>query len=322
MKRTEASSRDLWSGISQRIGRYLDYALSGWRKGLITAFFAALTILIIAYAIVSNWELFKSQEWAFRPHWLFWAIVFLFLDMFLGAWVWHRLASQLASSHSARQNIKIWWYANLGRRVPGTVWYIAGRAALYDQIGISKLTITMLSGLELALIFVSGIVMTLITIPFWALPAEFVRGPNLALILLVTVPLTLVLIRPNVLVKIWRKLSGQSSIQVIRLRDTLTWLLLYLLVWLVGALVLFSVVNVFHTLPVTQLAAAIGMWSLASSLSLAGALTFTGLGIREVSLTFLLTILIPLPIALITSIAVRLLWLAAELVTAMFALRL
>lgn len=322
MKRTETTSRDLWSSVNQRFGRVLEYMLSGWRKQVVTVFFATLTVLVIAYVILSNWELFKSQQWVFHAPWLIWAISFLFLDMFLGAWAWHRLAAQMADSHSSRQNIRIWWYANLGRRVPGTVWYIAGRAALYDRIGVSKRTITMLSGLELALILVSGLVMTLLTLPFWALPAELFQGVNIVLIVLLVVPLCVMLVRPSVLLKIWGKLSRQSASRIIRLQDTLTWLALYLLVWLMGALVLFCVVNVFHPLPVTQLPPIVGMWSLASSLSLAGALTFTGLGIREVSLTFLLAILIPLPIALITSIVVRLLWLAAELITAMISLRL
>lgn len=95
-----------------------------------------------------------------------------------------------------------------------------------------------------------------------------------------------------------------------------------MLVWVLGGVVMFSTINFFQPLPISYLLATIGMWALASSISLAGAITFTSIGVREVSLTLLLTQLMPLPVAIITIIVIRLLWLAGELITAVTSLKL
>lgn len=292
-----------------------------WRR-VVTGLFLGLTAVVIFTVLYSNRELLRTYEWHIQPYWLLVATVVMCGSMFLGGWAWHLVAKRMAGVGNGRLNLKIWWYANLAKRIPGVVWYIASRAILYEQAGISKRTTSLLSGLELALIFVSGIITTLLTLPFWVLPAEITQNLSRAWFLLILLPLSLLLIQPRVLEKIWQKLSHESTIQPLRWGDTLYWLGVYMLIWALGGVVMFSTINFFQTLPATQLLATIGMWALASSVSLAGAITFTSIGVREVSLTLLLTQLMPLPVAIITIIAIRLLWLAGELITAVISLKL
>ena len=292
-----------------------------WRR-VVTGLFLGLTAVVIFTVLYSNRELLRTYEWHIQPYWLLVATVVMCGSMFLGGWAWHLVAKRMAGVGNGRLNLKIWWYANLAKRIPGVVWYIASRAILYEQAGISKRTTSLLSGLELALIFVSGIITTLLTLPFWVLPTEITQNLSRAWFLLILLPLSLLLIQPHVLEKIWQKLSRESNIQPLRWGDTLYWLGVYMLIWALGGVVMFSTINFFQTLPATQLLATIGMWALASSVSLAGAITFTSIGVREVSLTLLLTQLMPLPVAIITIIAIRLLWLAGELITAVISLKL
>lgn len=85
---------------------------------------------------------------------------------------------------------------------------------------------------------------------------------------------------------------------------------------------LFSVINLFYPLSVTSLIIVIGIWALAGSVSLVGALTISGIGLREVSLILLLTQLVPAPVNLVTAIAIRLLWLTGELLSSLISLKL
>ncbi|MEZ4510984.1 MAG: hypothetical protein R3C62_03840 [Chloroflexota bacterium] len=292
-----------------------------WRR-VVTGVFLGLTAVVILTVLYGNRELLRTYEWHIQPYWLLIATLVMFGSMFLGGWAWHLVAKRMAGVENGRLNLKIWWYANLAKRIPGVVWYIASRAILYEQAGVSKRTTSLLSGLELALIFVSGIITTLLTLPFWILPTEITENLGRAWFLLILLPLSFLLIQPRILEKIWQKLSHETNTHPLRWRDTLYWLGFYVIIWVLGGVVMFSTINFFQTLPATQLLATIGMWALASSVSLAGAITFTSIGVREVSLTLLLTQLMPLPVAIITIIAIRLLWLAGELITAVISLKL
>jgi hypothetical protein len=250
----------------------------------------------------------------------------MLVSMYMGAWAWHRLVADVAKVTDRRLNIKIWWYANLAKRLPGVVWYIASRAILYEQAGVAKRTVTLLSGLEIALMFVSGLITTLLTLPFWVLPDEISQNLGYAWFMLVLIPLSLLLIHPRVLEKILAKLSSEKgatpSSLILNWHHTLIWLVMYMVIWVAGGLILFSTINFFQTLSPQLLVPVVGMWSLANSVSLAGAITVTNIGVREVSLALLLTQIMPLPVAIITIIAIRLILLAGGLITAVISLKL
>lgn len=276
----------------------------------------------MAAVVIANWDTLKNYHWQLQPIWLLYALLFMMVDLFLGAWGWHLLTARLANYDNHRKNIKIWWYANLGRRMPGTVWYIAGRAALYEQVGVRKLTVAVLSGLELALILLSGIVVTLFSLPFWGSAINITGEFSRLWILPILVPVCVLIIRPRSLEKIWGKLSGQKAAVQLGWRDTLTWFTYYCLVWIVGALVLFSIINSFQPLPLDRIIDVMGIWALVGTISLAGTLALAGLGLREISLSLLLTLMMPFPVALIISIVTRLFWLGGELISAFFSLKL
>jgi hypothetical protein len=303
-------------------GRAAQYLFTGRRQRVVTAVFLLLTVVVIVSLITSNWETLRDYEWQIRPSWLLYTVTFILVDMFLGAVVWHSLCIRFINYPHFLTNIKIWWYANLARRIPGTVWFIASRAILYERVGVAKLPVSLLSGLEMVLIFVSGIVTTLLTLPFWILPEEVTQNINLIWFLPLIVILCVILVHPRVLGKIWQLFSRQSPTERLYWRDTIIWLVLYVVIWSVGGFALFCLINVFQPLPSTAMIAAIGMWALAGTISLAGTLTITGLGFREVTLTLMLTQIVPLPVALVIVIVLRIMWLLGELIMAVISLKL
>lgn len=304
------------------INRIVPIFISGKARNLLGGFFFLLTIIVIGRVLYTNWATFREHSWEIRPIWFLYTAVFFFLDLLLATWVWHLFISRLTGFNNFRKNAKICWSANLARRIPGPIWYIAGRAILYEQEGIRKTTTTLLSALELAFFLVSGILTTLLILPFWIFQDSEVYKPIQFWIFLAILPLGIALVHPRVLERLWQKVSREKLTHHLLWRNTITWLWIYVLTWIIGAFVLFSVINIIYPLPLSELISTIGIWAFAGSISLAGALTISVVGLREVSLTLLLIQIIPSPIALIVAIGIRLVWLAGELLSALIAIKL
>lgn len=296
--------------------------LSGWQGRLLTLFFLLLSAVVIAGVLLGNRDTILNYDWQIRPIWLLFILGFFLIDLLVATWAWHLLVARLAGYRNFRRSAKICWWANLARRIPTPVWYIAGRALMYEQVGVSKLTVSLLSTLELIFFFLSGLATTLLTLPFWAIPAEMQSALSSYWLLFPLLPLSALFVHPRLLERIWRRLRPDAALQPLAWRDTLPWLGYYVLTWVLGACVLFSVMNLLTPVPLAAMPAVVGIWSLAGSISLAGALTISVIGVREISLTLLLTLLLPAPIALIVAILIRIVWLLGEMLSALLSLRL
>lgn len=312
-------SRDYLAALLSRVSQKM---LSGWQGKLLTGFFLLISIIIIAGVLVNNWGTIQTFDWQIRPIWLLSVIIFFILDLFVATWAWHLLVARLANYRNFRHSAKICWWSNLARRIPTPVWYIAGRAVMYEQVGVSKITTSLLSTLELVFFFLSGLVTTLLTLPFWAIPSEFIGEGKQIWLLLLLLPLSLLFVHPRLLEVIWRRLRPDSHLQPLRWHDTITWLIYYIFTWVLGSLVLFSLMNLLHPVPFAKILVVIGIWSLSGSISLAGALTISIIGVREISLSLLLTVLLPAPIALIVAILIRVVWLVGEMFSALISFKL
>lgn len=329
--RPAGDQRSAWGrklrGLAGQLSRWGRYLMSGWRRPALTALFVVLSLVVIGRVIWGNWELLASYPWRLRPRYLLYALIFFGLDFFLALWAWHLLVARLANYRNFRQTIKIYLYANLARRIPGSVWYIASRALLYQAVGVSKTSTSLLSGLELAFFILSGVATTLLSLPFWQastrdqsqLGSFLTHEPLLAALL---IPLALLLVHPRVLGWLWRKVSPENPAMTLSWHDTAVWMGVYILTWVLGGAVLFSVINLFYILPLSQLGMIIGIWSLAGAVSLAGFVTISIFGLREISLVLLLTLVLPGPVALVIAVAIRLIWLSGELITSLLSLKL
>jgi hypothetical protein len=305
-----------------RLKELLTYMTSGWRRRLMMAFLVLLSLAVIARIFADNWELLLEYDWQFRPEWLTSVLFFFLIDFFLGLYAWHLLVSRLAHFNNLRLNIKLVLQSNLARRLPGSVWYVASRAVLYQDEGISKTTTSLLSAFELAMYIVSGMVVTLMTLPVWLGRSGLDQELRQIWLLAFFLPVSLVLVHPRISKWIWSRLNHRQPTLPLRWRDTILWLLLFIGTWVLGGAVLFSIINVFQPMPISEYIAITGMWAAAGTISLIGFVTISFFSLREVSLVFLLSQLVPVPIALIIAVVVRLLLLSGELLASLLAFRL
>ena len=316
--RNTPQERRQW--VVQQMQQGWRYLRSGWRPQAIAAAFFLLTAVIIGSILLANRSTFAEYRRQMRPVWLLYALALVVAIFVLSAGVWHLLVARLAGYNSWRRNLKNWGYAGLAKRLPGPVWYIGSRALLYEEQGLNKRMTSLLSALELVLILLSGITTFLLTLPFWVLPEAVSARLSASWFLLILLPLCILLVHPRFLEALWHKVSRQLVPRRLLWRDTISWLFYYVFIWLIGAGVLFSVINVFQPLPVSELIPVAGMWVIANTISLAGTLTLTGVGLREISLVLLLSQLVPAPVAVLIAIVVRVLWMGGDLLGALLSL--
>ena len=277
--------------------------LSRWKKlqVAVPAVIFALCFSVLGYSLYKNWTALAAFQWKINYFQMALSFIFYTFDLTLAVLGWSLIVSKLAGFSNLRKNLKIYCYSNMARRLPGTVWYIIGRAYLYEQQGIAKSVISIGSLLEMVLIILSGIFAYFLFLPFLS-PISALRNP---LPLIAILLLGLLLTHPAILRAILQRFAQAKAPDNLRYRDTLAWLGIYIVVWVVGGLVLYSAVNVFYPLPLTQLPGVIGAWTLSG---VAASLVFlipSGLGIRELTLSFLLSHYIPTPLAIMVALGMR-----------------
>lgn len=304
-----------------------DFMVQGWHylrennryMKLFTAVTMLLTFVVIGRVIYSNWDILLSVEWEWSPIWLLPTAVIMFIKLLLGGLGWHFLLLKGARLNEPRYNVKVWWAANMARRIPGGIWYIASRATMYDRFGIHKRTISALSVLELIIILTSGGITLLISSPLWVITREELLG-SYDWLLFSLIPLGLLLIHPRMINWIWDRLNKQIEKPNLNWQENSAFLTFYGAIWLLAGPMLYCIINLVYPLEFVYIPSLIGMWTLSNILATVSAFTIGGVGVREVSLGILLAFILPTAVAVAVVVLVRVLWLLGELLTGLFSL--
>ena len=277
--------------------------LARWKKFRVAVpvVIFALCFSILGYSLYKNWTALAAFQWEINYLQIALSFIIYTFDLALAVLGWSLIVNKLAGFSDFRKNLKIYCYSNIASRLPGTVWYIIGRAYLYEQQGIAKSVISIGSLLEMVLIILSGVFTYFLFLPFLS-PISALRNP---LPLVAILLLGLLLIHPATLRAILRRFARAKAPYGLRYRDTLAWLGIYIVVWIVGGLVLYSAVNVFYPLSLAQLPGVIGAWALSGVAASLVFLSPSGLGIRELTLSFFLSHYIPTPLAIVAALGVR-----------------
>jgi hypothetical protein len=308
-------------------------ALAGWSKnrwaqrglGLLVVGFP---LLLLGLIIVGNWGQLTSYAWHLRPLPLVLSLALYVAGVGLGVLEWSLIMGRLAGVHSLRKNAKIYSYSTLAKRLPGTYWYVAGRMLLYDEEGVARATTAAGAVLELASTILSGLLVYLLSLPFClstylaGLPSIW-RSGYLGLLIAI---LGVVFLRPalvsTVLSRLARFLGKQEVSVTFGARDTLTWLTLHSVAWVVGGVVLYLLITALQPFPWTALPAAINMTAAAGLVGLVAFIFPSGLGIKELTLAYLLSFYVPLPVAAALALLFRFWVIGGDLLWALLAVRL
>jgi hypothetical protein len=188
--------------------------------------------------------------------------------------------------------------SNLVKYLPTIVWYIANRSHFYHARGVAQRSVVVASLSELALMVGSG---ATLLVTLWAARS---LSP------LAAVPLCLT----GFAALLWalaRHAGGQGGARRWYWGVALAW---YGGSWLMGALIMWSIMRAFVPIDISDLLSVVDIWLLAGLASYAVSLTLGAIGIaREITLTVLLAQHWPLAAGIAAAIVVKLLLTLGEI---------
>jgi hypothetical protein len=268
---------------------------------LISSALTLASLLLVGFWLYTRREDLATIRWAAQ-----WKVFLLLIGMYglslvLNFVVWHSCTRSVVDIAWSR-DLGLYAYSNLSRRLPSGLGYLFVRAVRYRVEHLEPPVVLYFSAQELLLQVVTGISLAWVV----SFPVATPNWVTYILASLLLVPIVFV-IRPSALSGLLRKfgrdrlpLFGRMSRWLV-----LGWLIAYVLAWLNGGLMLYILLANTIGAGIITLSQAVGLWSFTASLGLLGSLVPLGQFARDASLSLLLQVYMPLPVAAAVTIAFR-----------------
>jgi len=215
---------------------------------------------------------------------------------------------RLVRSEDWRRDFQIYSFSALARRIPTPIWYIGGRLYLYKEYQISSAIILSATGLETVLITISGLICYLLFLPWYryTYTNRWAWGIGSASLVIWTGAL---LLRPNLLIDLsnWiLRLLGRPHLAASVTRtDLLTWGTIYLSTWLLDGFSFYLMVAAL--VPKTpSIPDILGISTISALIAIATLALPAGLWLKELTMSALLSMWLPISAGVIISICYRL----------------
>jgi len=289
------SNNNLWNTIPSSLNTHKDGSRSVWRRlgNLLTA----VAILYILYILCTNFKTIINYEWDYLA--LSKAIVislFIYLiSLICQFWAWIRL---IPPNHRIRrQDIEIYSKSIFMRSLPGGAWHWIGRTIMYaaDEV-IPRRVIIRSNIVEWGVQLLIGASLICLFLPQFNLAIRLVIFSGF-LVFAITLS-----IRSLARTLRWNQKLGDGILLVT----------LYTIAWLLSILIFIVLLKGIHG-TYLDFIPSIRAWTISGEISLLIIFMPTGLGIREISLSWLLQPLIPLSIGTLISLIIRIVYMTGDL---------
>lgn len=232
--------------------------------------------------------------------------------------VWTGLMTRLGGVRGGWWHVEIFAHSHLLRRLPGVVWYVVGRTTMYRAQGVDANVPIVASGLEWLLLVAGSAVVT----------ASLGLGGGAGLPAIASIGLILIVASALALGFLFTAVSGPNrngraanwlarliAVNPPRFRDLSMWLGLYIVTYVLGGWILLLLVQGISPASGVDLLNMTQAWALVGGLgTLLSAIVPAGMGIRELSLTVVLSPYIGGTAGVLVSVLLRLLFMFADLV--------
>jgi glycosyltransferase 2 family protein len=294
------------------------------RKAAIRLLASLLIIALILYflgrVLYSNWEQVKQYQWEFHLPTLLLSSACLVGSYFVDIAVWRYAIMRMGARISYLRSLRLYFAAGLAKYIPGTVWQFLGWFYLAQREGISKIVAGTSVIICQALSALAGALLA--AAAFAAYGSQDVVRQLVPLLLIL--PIGLFVLQPRFVGAIlnWglKRLGRQTIDLNLSFRDLAAIFVFYLLSYILWGLALFFFTNALTPLSWTNFAPFLGVFPAAYALGLIAPFAPAGLGVREGTLTFLLSFFVPLPIATVIALLTRPWMMAVEIIAAALAL--
>jgi hypothetical protein len=269
--------------------------LTAFTKSRWKGFGYLLSMASFAYIVVLlvyGWIQLQNIDWGSYILPIMGALLIHLLSSIIQFFVWTRL---LMEHHNAGwEDIAIYSRVLMLRRLPGGIWHWIGRATMYAESSqVPAKTTGVANFMEWALLILTA--------------AIFAAGK--AEILPILVRLSLMLLFLGLAIGMSFSWQSVASSRVKRLAESLLWIFTYGIAWGLGGLVMYwfgyTTSLQFNSINALDLASATWIWATAAGGSMILVFIPLGLGIREISLTWLLQFYVPPVGALAIALLIR-----------------
>jgi hypothetical protein len=240
------------------------------------------------------------------------------ISLIVQALIWRMMIMRLGQTAGGWWDIEIYAYSSLMRHLPGMIWYLAGRATMYHTRGVGAGVALMASGLEWILLLAAAVLV------YGTLS---LTGSGMLLISIVLlsalIVATALALRQALLAStrlpvpgfIRRRLTALATAPVPGAADLTLWLSLYVLTYFVAGWILLVVVRGVAPEVTMGLDTATKIWAVTGGIgSLLSAIVPAGLGVRELTLTVLLSPPMSMAGAIVVAILLRMLYVGGSLI--------
>lgn len=301
--------RSLSEGLPYRVA---SAARSKALRRSLAATFILVCFLSLGYGVYANWHELPTYGWNLSYGFLA-AAIFLYLGSFaLLVLGWNSIMRRIGGPWSIWENTEIYCFSNMLKRVPPSVWFVAGRVYLYRGKGVPASISSLGTFLEIAVIVTSGAVVYLVIRPA---SLTGIAPLNCLLAAMPALGVATIYLVGNHGTRLWARVAGSAASNPalpLSWANIGRWLLLYSIAWAWGGTVFHCfAASLFRPVQI-NLADSIAIWAAAG---VVGALAFfvpAGLGVREVTLSFLLSFYVPLPVAIVLSALFRIFTMTGE----------
>jgi len=274
----------------------------------------SIVFFFIGKIAYREWDKISGYDWYPSPRW-FIASIFLLLGVYLmGGFGWTLVLRMLGVKIAGAKGVSIFLLSLFGRYIPGGVWSALSRVYLCRLEGIpdSRSAVSVL--LEQTYPVVSAGLVFAVSLLFWD-----DTGPVLRVLpALVLLPLFFVFLHPRPFLKIVNPVLAKFGRGPIHLSLSFNQMLIlagyYSLQWVVTGGAFYLFIRAFYPLGGYYIPILCGIYAISFT---AGYLAFfmpAGLGVREGVLTILLSLFIPMPVAIGVSLLSRLWLIGVEIV--------
>lgn len=288
---------------------------TGGRVVFLFLFLSALAF--VCFWVIRQWDVLISFSWQLKLGSLLGMIIMHLLasgSLFLS---WHLMMRRLAGLRDWRRDFQIYSLSILSRRIPTPIWYVGSRLYLYRRNHVPAPIILSVTGVELILIGLDGLICYLLLLPWYTYTQQWPWQPLLAVWVVLVMSLVL---RPNLLVDFinWmlQLLDRQALTASISRTDLLVWSLVYLATWFLDGIGLYYFVNALVPDPL-GLVDALGVSTLSALVGLVILGLPVGLGLKELTMGVLLSLWMPVSSGIVVSVLYRLTQTVIEAVLAL-----
>lgn len=254
------------------------------KRKILGIIFGTFTLGILGYWLFSAWKEILYLNINLRWNYLIASFPVFSISFVLTFFVWRDILCSLGVKENWFTHVKSLSYSAIGRRLPGTIWYIGIRSKIYSTNAKPQIII-LASTIEMAVIVIASIPCST-----FLLFGNNIINQNSNIYLLILIPLvtSIIVLHPRILFFLLKKMNIKDfNISNFKI---LNWILLYCIEWIIVGLLLYLVANIFIPVSYSKIFFFIGCVAFTGLTSRALLFLPSNFGFTELTISSLLSL--------------------------------